>query len=444
VPDDVAGAAAAATAILVFDARRDLLHHNLGLVCGVFASIANPFEVAPARADPDQQISQIVLVHQHALDVRNAVSRPNVDMNAVRQAVNELMASASSMYTSATKLDYRETPVRSLAELDDQLVQDASSLREDVETLRDSHAEVAERWTELRRLEAKANDVFSEYVDLVRGVALRSNGAYSEVCRIADDLVNEVASGWRSLTIPARTERMRKSSGYLIRIGFPEWTIWTLPLAVHEYGHVYLADRQLDVLPLDSMSERDAQIFAADAFAALTAGPAYACALFTSRLDPGDDGSLTGRRAAIVLGALEEAAGTGEAMDFVDLLHTTWTSIATDCATGVHAPNDDDQRLIKAVKDRSARKRFSFGSWLKVVDPIARRLAGQPVGDDEFPNVFEAREVLNAAWLARLGMSADPNEVELAARPLALAASNTAGAAEDRGSASQTQNRDKP
>ncbi len=65
---------------------------------------------------------------------------------------------------------------------------------------------VAELWETYHEIELSSRRLFYEYVDLVRGVALRSSGFDRDLCRIADELVRTVSRKWRSITIPSRLE----------------------------------------------------------------------------------------------------------------------------------------------------------------------------------------------------------------------------------------------
>ena len=151
-------------------------------------------------------------------------------------------------------------------------------------------------WKKLSQLTYKESpEIFSEYVDFLRGMALRSTGLDSEICKISDELIKKCKEagnvGWQSsITIPDQKEALKTTLARIIRMGFPEWSIWTLPLTAHEFGHVVASEKiekisgnQFEAmsLPKDNVEE-----YIADAFATYVMGPAYAYAAILMRFDP--------------------------------------------------------------------------------------------------------------------------------------------------------------
>ena len=110
----------------------------------------------------------------------------------------------------------------------------------------------------------------------------------------------------------------------LIRIGFPEWTVWMVPLAAGELGFIF-ADRYRD---LDTeviaaafadvltgragpdgsegepaIDEEELRAWVADAFATCVTGPAYVWAAMLLRADP--TSAVDQRRVAVMVDVLE-------------------------------------------------------------------------------------------------------------------------------------------
>ena len=155
-----------------------------------------------------------------------------------------------------------------------------------------------------------------------------------------------------------------------------------------------------------------AQILAADAFAALTAGPSYACACSCSRLDPGRADAMTARRAEVVLASLERAVGGGQAHALRGTAAADLGPRRSPCCSGpVYALQQVDRDLIDAVDDQLAGQQFPFDHWLSVVDPIAVQLAAGDASAVVLPPSADVRHVLNAAWLGRLQRSGDPDRL---------------------------------
>jgi hypothetical protein len=268
-------------------------------------------------------------------------------------------------------------------------------------------------------LEAEAREVFSEYVDLVRGAAMRSMEMDGQLCGIADQLVRQVqATDWRSLTIPARRELQGASSAAIIRIGFPGWSVFSLPLAAHEYGHVVVASMaaagRLQIEGIDAGLER---VLLADVYAATTVGPCYALALFSTRLDLRRRDHV--HRARVVLAALDELANGGEASPFVDTIRAEWQSVADVVLTDSIDPIDPAP-LLAAMRTRVFGVRFPAADWQGIVVPLAADLRQRRAEEINVHPTADVRHVFNAAWVARLDAGGDYQTIEETARDLCL------------------------
>jgi hypothetical protein len=193
-----------------------------------------------------------------------------------------------------------------------------------------SQVATSEHWGTFRALVGNPSrlSVFQEYVDVAGGLSLRGNGMDAQFCAIADSLSEHWTRvmglpSWFS--IPARDEA-RLMTQIVIPLGFPEWTIWAVPLLAHEVGR-FLVDKdttlqkftleQAEELPADEggqggdagktkgrrgkagastpgkpererLGARQARIrtYLADAIATYVMGPAYACACLLLKLDP--------------------------------------------------------------------------------------------------------------------------------------------------------------
>jgi hypothetical protein len=280
----------------------------------------------------------------------------------------------------------------------------------------------------------KCDELFSEYVDYLRGVALRSTGLGDEHGSIADlfFLADSLPATWnrpggvtwKSLAVPSRVEQNRSTGASVLRIGYPEWTIWALPLLQHEFAHVVIKKNQATL----TVTTRADRAMLADALAGLVTGPAYACAELLLRLDPAAVGKGQrdpALRSAVILETLRvcaAAAGDAALAHLAERLREEWRDAVVDAkgdpeALAAALANPD----VAAVIERAARF-LGFGEltgdqlpvwakrWATVVTWSQNLAADPPVtpdvsaiagtnGDVSAINAL----VLDAAWLARVG-----------------------------------------
>lgn len=172
-------------------------------------------------------------------------------------------------------------------------------------------------WKQYCELCEQSTHICREFVEVVGGLAIRRQRLDEEICNLADELIGKLGVKGDSFTIPASQEAYSRTLARLVRVRFPEWTIWALPLAVHEFGHVVIddswelrtfAEREVQMLEAAPVLNHDAPItdasentgrdaarrlskgrinqLLADAFAVYTVGPSYPCSLVFLRLNP--------------------------------------------------------------------------------------------------------------------------------------------------------------
>jgi hypothetical protein len=417
---------------LVFQARVDLLRRNLGIVEGVLTLIEEHFprDLSPLPSEIKTKLvdsrSKLQEVEQGIDSIADVAT-----MRALQEAREQLRQVLYTLYPIVPVLADSHLVLPDEHDLKDDLVTKAETCTTDLDTLERQAAmgekSMAELWKEYHNIEVVCQGLFYEYVDLVRGVALRSSRLDQDLCRIADDLVRSVSKKWRSITIPARLERMAPTSGRLIRIGFPEWTIWNVPLAVHEYGHVFAeVVSELHQL-LEGQPPADRVLLEslmADAFAAITVGPAYGCAAILTRLDPAapirgePNADHVIQRTSMILAALEAGGPSEEAEGVIDRLRRAWVDAVE--GTGYLGPSlvahDRAEELVQAVGQQCIGRRFLYDRWSDYVTTSANKLLeGSQPGNQplalEHPNDVDIRHLLNAAWLCRVPPSVDAERV---------------------------------
>ena len=82
--------------------------------------------------------------------------------------------------------------------------------------------------------------LFEESLALVEGALVRGAKLDNGLCQIADALLDELRTkadvAWGRFTILAEGEFFGEMA-QIIRLRFPEVSIWNLPIAAHEFGH---------------------------------------------------------------------------------------------------------------------------------------------------------------------------------------------------------------
>jgi hypothetical protein len=272
--------------------------------------------------------------------------------------------------------------------------------------------------------------LFDEYVAILFGIAVRDAGfgdphRINDLFRIADrlpELWGRVGTEWRSLAVPARIEHDGTSEVRVVRIGFPEWTVWALPLAQRDFAYVFL-DRAGRERP-------SAQVRALlpDAAATVVTGLAYAAAALLLRIDPAKvkRSTLEARRSATIIRALsvlaEERGDDGLSLQ-VEFLRGEWLDAvhaaggdrgavdALVAATDVEQAVDTARRMLRDNGGLLSERNLPIWAerWADITQTAARlgvnAAPGADVGEATTA-VGEAAPVrlmliLNAAWLAR-------------------------------------------
>jgi len=415
---------------LVFRARIDLLRRNLRVVEGVLAVIEERFRRSPT-VPPEISDTLATLLGQLqsvVVSVEGVASEETIEIfNEARKTVRGIK---NQLFPPGALTADRVMILPNDHDLKNDLVLEAQASIGLLDVLEAKIGTIptSEVWADFHTIELACQKLFYEYVDLVRGVALRSSGYDRELCLIADELVRSVSKKWRSITIPSRLERMGSTSGRIIRIGFPEWTVWNVPLAIHEYGHVFV-----DVVPelrelLDEEENHVEQLrletLMADAFAALTIGPAYGCAAVLTRLDAGAPARVAGgsdhvvQRAAMIIAALEQGTQPDEARAMTTRLRDEWVAAVADAgyagdALGAHPRADE---LLEQVEKQCFGLRLPYDRWADFVMLTADKLLSSATSDDEPAPVerladVDLRHLFNAAWLCRVPPSQQAQRV---------------------------------
>jgi hypothetical protein len=299
-----------------------------------------------------------------------------------------------------------------------------------------------ELWKEYAAIVDASQDIFRTSVEFIGGLAFREKLVDENVCTVVDQLVSDssAAMGLSGiLTVPAQREARTRTLGRIIRVRFPEWSVWTLPFAAHEFGHVLvqqnealrrirheLLDRQADPKdPLHGAAANEMHLdeYLADSFATYALGPSYAFAGIMLRFDPSradrEDQPSDAKRAFLCLAMLRlmnQGARMGDPSfdEVLAYLEGDWTAGA-DQARRLGALTDADEVPLLALVGEIERRfrveligvRYGLADWATADHWKALWLPSLVGGGT--PNPPEGpfaraslANVLNAAWLCRM------------------------------------------
>jgi hypothetical protein len=316
-------------------------------------------------------------------------------------------------------------------------------------------------WSDFLDIQEESRELFSSCLEFIGGVAFREmRGSQDDVFRIADALNFALArqvlgESYYYLTVPALEEALRESQVRTIRLRFPEWTLWNLPLVAFEFGHVairgmdesYLRDLlkqqadklfdddtdlqaslesadELYVAPLTRSARRSCtkhiRVLMADAIATYTMGPAYACAAIQLHFGPNEvlptRKPSWSERTRVVLGCLEAMNDEWGGDDLVALmrrLEEDWSATSSRAAIlPVEAQRLAylEEHILPALTENMGflhtAAKYNQEAWLR-----AQMFSSQwttqlkaktidPKLDEDSPR--ELRDILNAAWRCRM------------------------------------------
>lgn len=356
---------------------------------------------------------------------------------------------AESLWTGLETTLVRQIDARKdrLKEVEEELDRAASN----------DHAALTAAWVRYAKIQRDSQSLMRECFGIIGTLAIRNNDLDERMLYVADELIRDclvLSTGdtYYYLLVHGMEDTFSKTRARIIRLRFPEWTIWDLPLAAHELGHVVLAetedqeslqdDDDLKVLTRflgnqrDSLVGQDAElnqrhqsgsegtieaeqlaesrvrVFLADAFATYTMGPAYACSAIMLRLNP----SISARRerpsdaqrAHVVLSMLrwmnEAASLPRPYTDVIERLEDDW-SRTLDRVNPDSRPSQSERMHLGQLAE-------SFGG--DVSHRFLRRAALYPYQPGQNDGWGRAQE-WSAAWLTqlennepRLGRPANP------------------------------------
>lgn len=98
-------------------------------------------------------------------------------------------------------------------------------------------------WKDLQADRKECDAIFEEFLACLGGALIRQAQLDNGVCTIADKILADLSSRsdipWTRMTILGEGDFFADMTE-IIRLRFPEFTIWNLPIVGHEFGHADL------------------------------------------------------------------------------------------------------------------------------------------------------------------------------------------------------------
>lgn len=312
---------------------------------------------------------------------------------------------------------------------------DLELVRDDVSGVDDGFA-LDGYWETLTRHMKECVELFNESLNFLGGALLRNLKQVDELCQISDALLAELSKrageDWNRFTILAEGNFFTETTG-IIRLPFPDYSVWNLPVAVHELGH-YVGPRIRDAAsasPFDNELEQLRASHAdqeeakrqvnfwreefADVFATYASGPAYACACLLLAFNPADDSTYKdgkthpayARRAYLILGILEEMSANNQQQydSVVACLRKLWASNLKAAGHAKNLSDDDvmqlDDVLLKIFSILNLASKAEYKRWVRATE-LADNLASRTSVAKLLRAGDTINDVINAAWLWRI------------------------------------------
>jgi len=332
----------------------------------------------------------------------------------------------------------------------------------------DEKKKLEEAWDLYAKAYRQCQDFFSEYLEVIGGLAFRKKVQEVEVITpiydLADDLMStsvpDITPLFRSVhpTLPALPETLLKTMAHIIGLRFPEWTIWTLPSIAHELGHILIHDDRIlrefvektqgekwTAKDNTKRSKKHLTEFIADAFSTFVMGPAYACSAIFLKFNPttadrdSDEHPGDAKRAYLVFTMLRKMNDEDDVLNPYANVVTVLTKIWEDMLerAGQREPLQASDKgcleeLVKKAWGLFAAEALRGDAKYPYNNPdrgwtIAKKWKerwseqlnnGESLSIEKVGQFNTLRDVLNAAWLCRLEHEDNITKIEEAARAL--------------------------
>jgi hypothetical protein len=361
----------------------------------------------------------------------------------IMMALDNLRAAEAVLKHQAVRQPLRDAALEHLEDAFRKQQNDLDTIKQDLAAA----APLEECWGRLRSARTNAEESLRDSLAILGGLLVRQSRLDEDYSAVVSALLAELASvtpkdfAWPSVTIGVG-DAFNPLVG-TIRTRYPEFSIWALPIIGHEAGHVVVQEvknlapnaRKYE-FPLVKLAEKEAETYGsggagdrvvrelfADFFGTWVLGAAYACSSILLRFSPWQANEVVARhpperlRTHLILQTLQRV-DPGYA-DVTTALSNLWRELLApfrlEPLGGEDALRIEQllEELIPRVNQHLPKARYGGRENVK-------KLVGPLTTGSLSPSMVAAtytiRDVMNAAWIARLRHWSQPNKVTLVAR----------------------------
>lgn len=312
-------------------------------------------------------------------------------------------------------------------------------------------------WGRLRSVRTQNEKTLRESLAFLAGLLVRGARLDAGFCAVVEGLLGELADAlppqisWAKGVILDVGDSFTPMSS-IIRTRFPEFTVWALPIVGHEVGHVVMQelrrlnpDARSHTYPLVELAAKHSEAYVragkkppcggagapakalgdtfvrelfGDFFAVYALGASYACSALLVRFVPWEANLRDSahppqvERAHLIVRTLRDAHGGFG--NVADILEETWNQLLSSCGVpGVDetaVPRLDD---LAAAFLATAERHLSDARYLGQQTASLLVASLEPgKGQPATPPHSSIRDILNAAWIARLRKGDAPEDVK--------------------------------
>lgn len=308
-------------------------------------------------------------------------------------------------------------------------------------------------WSEFNQIRDGVTQINQEILEIVQGLAMRGADTDEICCVIVRRFLGGIGQDDLGLTVFTARDLNIPTLARLTRLRFPVKSIWTLPLAAHQYANLKIGStpalralaedaaaaevKQLETAPEKAAIKRlEAEAYSrwvqimSDGLAVYFAGPCYAGSAILLRLSPATPDVFDclmandAERAFVILEMLRQIGGDPQDKEssygrFILWLENQWTDMLAQAETAKPSQQrrnelaDFVKSLISAADETVGYGRYSLeppevaiqaswstaASWSYELETNLTR--GQPLRVTRQPpnRLSDVRDALNAGWL---------------------------------------------